>query len=160
MTQSNYGWQRALLQLPTADIGRWAVTGSAALALQDIAVEPRDVDVIAEESAALAMIGHLGVLVVEDEAWWDRGDVRAARRSLAVVAGVELEILVGVETHSDGDVQRCTPDLSQVDLVIVEGREIPVLTLESLIQILEAMGKNEEVAMAKDELFRRSLTVH
>jgi hypothetical protein len=52
------------------------------------------------------------------------------------------------------------PDLSQVDLVIVEGREIPVLTLESLIQILEAMGNNERVAMAKDELFRRSLTVH
>ena len=160
MTQSNHGWQRALLQLPTADIGRWAVTGSAALALQGVAVEPRDVDVIAEESAALAMIGHLGVLVLEDEVWWDRGDVRAARRSLAVVEGVELEILVGVETHSNGAVQRCTPDLSQVDLVIVGGREIPVLALESLIQILEAMGKNERVAMAKDELFRRSLTVH
>ena len=144
MTQSNHGWQRALLQLPTADIGHWAVTGSAALALQGVAVEPRDVDVIAEESAALAMIGHLGVLVLEDEVWWDRGDVRAARRSLAVVEGVELEILVGVETHSNGAVQRCTPDLSQVDLVIVGGREIPVLALEELIEILEAMGKNDK----------------
>jgi hypothetical protein len=160
MAQSNQGWKRALLQLPTTDIGRWAVTGSAALALQGVAVNPMDVDVVAEESAAIALTDHLGVLVIEDEARWDRGGVRAARRSLAFVEGVELEILVGVETHSNGVVQRCTPNLSQVDLVIVEGREIPVLTLQSLIPILEAMGKTERVAMAKNELLRRSLTIH
>jgi hypothetical protein len=39
MTQSSHGWQRALLQLPTTDIGRWAVTGSTALALQGVAVD-------------------------------------------------------------------------------------------------------------------------
>jgi hypothetical protein len=160
MTHSNQGWHRALLQLPTTDIGRWAVTGSAALALQGVAIAPRDVDIVADESAASALVDHLNVFVVRDEARWDRGDVRAARRSLAIMEGVELEILVGVETHSSGVVQHFTPNLSQVDLVIVEGREIPVLTLQSLIPILEAMGRNERVAMAKDELLRRSLTIH
>jgi hypothetical protein len=128
--------------------------------LQGIAVEPRDVDVVADGSAATALIDHLGVFVVQDEVGWDRGDVRAARRSLAFVEGVELEILVGVETHSNGVVQRCTPNLGEVDLVIVEGREIPVLTLQGLIPILEAMGKHDRVAMAKDELVRRSLIIH
>jgi hypothetical protein len=160
MTHPNHGWQRALLQLPTTDIGRWAATGSAALALQGVAVEPRDVDIVADESAATALIDHLSVFVVQDDVGWDRGDVRAARRSIAIVEGVELEILVGVESHSNGVVHLSVPNLTQVDLVIVEGREIPVLTLQSLIPILEAMGKHDRVAMAKDELFRRSLTIH
>jgi hypothetical protein len=154
------GWREVLFQLPLTDIGRWAVTGSAALALQGTAIEPRDVDIVADESAAIALVDHLNVFVVQDEVGWDRGDVRAARRSLAVVEGVELEILVGVETHLNGVVQRCTPNLSQVDLVSVGGREIPVLTLQSLIPILEAMGKNRKVAMAKEELLRRNCTIH
>jgi len=128
--------------------------------LQGVAVEPRDVDVVADESAAIAMNEHLNALVIEDDIGWDRGDVRAARRSLAIVEGVELEILVGVESHSNGVVQLGAPNLTQVDLVIVGGREIPVLTLQTLIPILEAMGKYESAAMAKDELFRRSLTIH
>jgi len=160
MTHPKLRWQRALLQLPTTEIGRWAVTGSVALALQGVAVEPRDVDVVAEESAANAMTEHLNTFVVEDEIGWDRGDVRAARRSLAIVGGVELEILVGVESHSNGVVQLGAPNLTQVDLVNVGGRGIPVLTLPNMISILEAMGKGERAAMAKDELVRRSLTIH
>jgi hypothetical protein len=147
------------MQLPTWDIGHWAVTGSAAFALQGLAVEPRDVDVVAEESAAIALTDHLNALVIQDEVGWDRGDVRAARRSLAIVEGVELEILVGVESHSNGVVQLDAPNWTQVDLVIVGGREIPVLTLQNMIPILEAMGKDEGAAMAKDELVRRSLEI-
>lgn len=149
----------ALLQLPTTDIGHWAVTGSAALALQGVAVKPRDVDVVAEESAAIALTDHLSVFVIEDEVGWDRGDVRAARRSLAIVEGIELEILVGVESHSNGVVQLSAPNLAQVDLVNVGGREIPVLTLQNMIPILEAMGKGERAGMAKDELVRRGLYI-
>jgi hypothetical protein len=159
MTHPNHGWQRALLQLPATDVGRWAVTGSVALALQGVAVEPRDVDIVADESAATALIDHLGVFVVQDKVGWDRGDVRAVRRSLAIVEGVELEILVGVESHSNGVVHLSAPNLTQVDLVIVGGRDIPVLTLSNLIPILEAMGKGERAAMARDELVRRS-TIH
>jgi hypothetical protein len=159
MARPDQRWQRALLQLPATDIGQWAVTGSAALALQGLAVEPRDVDVVAEESAAIALTDHLDGLVVEDEVGWDRGDVRAARRSLAIVEGVELEILVGVQSHSNGAVQLNAPNLTQVDLAIVGGRDIPVLTLQNMIPILEAMGKYERAAMAKDELVRRNLEI-
>jgi hypothetical protein len=151
------GWQEVLLQLPTTDIGHWAVTGSAALALQGIAVDPRDVDVIADEFAGLAMLDHLSTLVVLDEVGWGRRDVRAARRTLAVVDGIELEILVGVESHSDGVVQVSTPDLNKVDLVAVGDRDIPVLPLQILIPILEAAGKNQRAAMARNELARRRL---
>jgi len=151
------GWQEVLLQLPLTDVGHWAVTGSAALALQGIAIEPRDVDIVADESAGIALVNHLNVFVVQDEVGWDRGDVRAARRSLAIVEGVELEILVGVESHSNGVVQISAPNLTQVDLITVGGREIPVITLQNMIPILEAMGKGERAATAKNELVRRSL---
>jgi hypothetical protein len=159
MRQPSEGWQSALLQLPTGDIGRWAVTGSAALALQGVAVEPRGVDVVAEESAAIALIDHLHAHLVHDEVGWDRGDVRAARRALAIVEGVGLEILVGVEFHENGAVRLTTPNLTQVDLVSVGGREIPVLMLRHLIPILEAMGKVETVAMVIHGLGRRSLGI-
>lgn len=157
MEQTTNVWREVLLQLPTTDIGRWAITGSAALALQGVAVEPRDVDIAADESAASALVDHLSAFVVQDEVGWDREDVRAARRSLVILEGVELEILVGVETHSNGVVRISTPNWAQVDLITMGGRKIPVITLQNLIPILEAMGKHERADMAKDELVRRSL---
>ena len=155
MEQPVVGWQGALLQLPPAGVGHWAVTGSAALALQGIAGEPRDVDIVADETAAIALVDHLGVFVVEDGVGWDRGDVRADRRALAIVGGIEVEILVGVESHSDGVVQIGTPNLTEVELVTFGGREIPVITLQNMIPILEATDKRESAEEAKNELLRR-----
>lgn len=160
MEQPVNGWQEVLLQLPLTGVGHWAVTGSAALALQGIAIEPRDVDIVADESAASALIDHPNVFVVQDEVGWDRGDVRAARRSLAIVEGIELEILVGVESRSNGVIQISAPNLIKVDLIIVAGLEIPVITLQNMIPILEAMGRGERATTAKNELVRRSLTIH
>lgn len=157
MAQPVNGWQEVLFQLPLTGVGHWAVTGSAALALQGVAIEPRDVDILADDSAGSAMSNRLASLVVRDEVGWNRGDVRAARRTLAIVAGYELEILVGVEAYSDGIIQLGTPDLSHVDLVIVGGMEIPVLPLSTLIPIMEATGHHERAAMARSELSRRNL---
>ena len=157
MALPDKGWQEVLLQLPITDIGHWAVTGSAALALHGIAVEPRDVDVVADELARLALLDHLSAAVVLDEIGWDRGDIRAARRTLAVLDGVELDILVGVESHSEGVVQLSTPDLNNVDLVAIGDRHIPVLPLQILIPIFEATRKHQRAAMARNELARRDL---
>jgi hypothetical protein len=141
-------WRAALTELPVVRRGRWAVGGSAALALHGLPVEPRDLDVLADDRAAGELIGGLGDAVLSDEARWDRGDVRAVRRARAVVHGVEVEILLGAEAIGPaGEVIAGPPDLGQVDRILVGDRPVPVLPLPAMQILLEATGKRERAAM-------------
>jgi hypothetical protein len=119
-------------------------------------VEPSDLDVVADPVAADSLAEHLRAFVVSDEAMWDRGDVRAVRRILVLVAGVKVEIMVGVESVSNGVVRVGTPNLDHLDHVDINEVQIPVLPLRTLVAILEATGKRERASMARDELNRRS----
>ena len=60
-------------------------------------VRRRDVDLLVDHVAAAEVPDGLRGAVVSDEARWDRADVCAVRSVLAVVHGVEVEILEGVE---------------------------------------------------------------
>jgi hypothetical protein len=141
-------WRAALVELPVVRRGRWAVGGSAALALHGLPIEPRDLDLLVDQFAAADLVEQLGDAVVSDEVRWDRGDVRAGRRALAVVGGVEVEILAGVEAVSSaGDVVVPTPDLDLVDRVVLSGRAIPVLPLLTMQVLLDATGNRERAAM-------------
>lgn len=97
VTGSAPAWRMALGELPIVRRGRWAVGGSASLALHGLPVDPRDLDLLVDDIAAAELVDGLRGAVVSDEARWDRGDVRAVRRALAVVQGVDVEILEGVE---------------------------------------------------------------
>jgi len=157
VTGSASAWRTALGELPTVQGGRWAVGGSASLALHGLPVDPRDLDLLADHVAAAELVDRLRGAVVSDEARWDRGDVRAARRALAVVHGVEVEILEGVEAVGPtGDVVVATPDLDQVDRIIVSGRQIPVLPLSTMQALVDATGDRERAAMVAKVLDGRS----
>ena len=120
-------------------------------------VDPRDLDLLADHVAAAELVDRLRGAVVSDEVRWDRGDVRAARRALAVVHGVEVEILEGVEAVGPtGDVVVATPDLDHVDRIIVNGRQIPVLPLSTMQVLLDATGNPERAAMVAKVLDERS----
>lgn len=85
---------------------------------------------------------------MSDEARWDRGDVRAVRRVLAVVHDVEVEILEGVQAVGPaGNAIVATPDLDHVDRIIVSGRPIPVLPLPAMQVLFDATGNRERAAM-------------
>jgi hypothetical protein len=148
VTGSAPPWHKALHELPIVRGGRWAVGGSACLALQGLPVDPRDLDLLVDHVAAAELVDGLRGAVVSDESPWDRGDVRAIRRALAVVHGVEVEILEGVEAVGPtGDVVAATPDLDHVDRVTVSGRRIPVLPLPTMQILLDATGNRERAAM-------------
>ena len=83
VTGSAPAWRTALGELPIIRDGRWAVGGSASLALHGLPVDPRDLDLLVDHLAAAELVDGLRGAVVSDEARWDRGDVRAVRRSLA-----------------------------------------------------------------------------
>ncbi len=146
-------WRTALGELPVVRRGRWAVGGSASLALHGLPVDPRDLDLLVDHVAAAELVDGLRGAVVSDEARWDRGDVCAIRRALAVVHGVEVEILEGVEAAGPtGDVVVATPDLDHVDRIIVSGRRIPVLPLSTIHVLLDATGNRERAAMVAKAL--------
>jgi hypothetical protein len=146
----------ALGELPAVRHGRWAVGGSASLALHGLPVDPRDLDLLVDHAAGAEMVDGLRDAVVSDQACWDRGDVRAVRRALAVVHGVEVEILEGVEAvGAAGEVVVATPDLSNVDRIVVDGRQIPLLPLSAMQVLLDATGKRERAALVAKELGRK-----
>lgn len=148
-------WRSALEGLPAVRHGRWAVGGSASLALHGLPIDPRDVDLLADQVAVAELVDGLQDSVVIDQAPWDRGDVRAARRVLAVMEGVELEILMGVEAvGSDGRVVMSTPSLERVDPVALNNRWIPVLPLSIMLKLLEATGIQERAAMVREAMGR------
>jgi hypothetical protein len=155
VTGSAPAWRTALGELPVVRRGKWAVGGSASLALHGLPVDPGDLDLLVDHVAAAELVDGLIGAVVSDEARWDRGDVRAVRRALAVVHGVEVEVLQGVEAVGPmGEVVVATPDLDHVDRIIVGGRRIPVLPLSTMHVLLEATGKQERAAMVAKVLAR------
>jgi hypothetical protein len=148
VTGSAPAWRTALGELPVVRGGRWAVGGSACLALHGLPVDPRDLDLLVDHIAASELVDGLRGAVVSDEAGWDGGDVRAVRRALAVVHGVEVEILEGVEAVGPtGEVVVATPDLDHVDRIVVRGRRIPVLPLSTVQVLVDATGNRERAAM-------------
>src|SRR5664280_2067828 len=68
-------WRSALMRLPMVQAGRWAVSGSAALSLHGRAVDPQDLDLVADAAGATELVDGLGDLVRKDVAPWDRGAV-------------------------------------------------------------------------------------
>jgi hypothetical protein len=116
-------------------------------------VDPRDLDLLVDHVAAAELVYELRDVVVSDEARWDRGDVRAVRRALAVLHGIEVEILEGIEAVGPtGNVVVATPDLDRVDRIIVSDRPIPVLPLSVMQVLLDATGKRERAAMVAKAL--------
>src|SRR5260370_36361516 len=147
VTGSAPAWRTALGELPIVRGGRWAVGGSASLALHGLPVDPRGLDLLVDHVAAAELVDGLRGAVVSDEARWDRGDVRAIRRALGVVHGVEGEILEGVEAVGPtGDVVVATPDLDHVDRIIVSGRRIPGLPLPAMQVLVGATGNRDAAA--------------
>jgi len=143
-------WHSALGRLPVVEAGCWAIGGSVALALHGLPVVPRDLDLLADHISAEALIVGFGDAVMSDEHQWERGDVRAARRVMAVVEDMEVEILVGVETVIDGAIVLGTPLLDVVDSIAVGSRWFPVLSLSTMAVVLDSMGKRELALMVRD----------
>ena len=149
-------WRRAIEDLGPVRNGRWAVGGSAALALHGLRVHPRDVDLIADHEAASELIETLGEAIRSDEAPWDRGDVRAHRRALAVLYGVQVEILVDVEAVDPaGNTVMTSPNLDLAERVLNWRRHVPVLSLTAMLVVQEATGKFERARMVRDTLEQR-----
>ncbi|HEX5994352.1 MAG TPA: HAD-IA family hydrolase [Jiangellales bacterium] len=129
----------------------WAVTGSAALAIYGVDVEPNDVDVITDRSGLAAVHRLAGTGSVDEP--FESSDVAAEARLRFDLDGVAFEVLVGVRNlRSDGSwSSRATP----ADRVRIPSRgNIPVLPLSSLLAIAEERKRAVQSAAIRARLRR------
>ncbi|MFC0006724.1 HAD-IA family hydrolase [Micromonospora siamensis] len=129
---------------------RWAVTGSAAVALHGAAVTPRDVDVVTDPAGLVALRRRFGDVSVA-EPFRAVGVTARARLRLALDE-TPFEILVGVRNRrQDGGWSApATPD----DRLWIPswGRLVPVLPLSSLLRIAQERGRTDQVVAIRRRL--------
>ncbi len=128
----------------------WALTGSASFALQGVPVEPEDVDVQTTAAGAYAIESAFGDRIV------DAVSLSAAERIKSHFGALELN---GVRVEIMGAVQKRRPDGTweppvAVDanrtVVELDGREIPVLSLEYEAEAYDQLGRDERAALLAD----------
>lgn len=132
----------------------WALTGSASFALQGVPVEPEDVDVQTTAAGAYAIESAFGDRIV------DPVSLSAAERIKSHFGALELN---GVRVEIMGAVQKRRPDGTweppvAVDanrtVVELDGREIPVLSLQYEAEAYDQLGRDERAALLAEHADR------
>jgi hypothetical protein len=132
-------WQAVLERISDAVPDGWAVTGSSALVLHGMPVEPGDLDLVATDDAATRIAAALNGLVKSDDQPYERGPVQAVRRLALSVGSVPVEVLVNVTTHG--------PEADVPSFEVCDADEVGrhrVVRLRALAAINEAMGRRVE----------------
>ncbi len=134
-------------QPPGGGAPRWAVSGSAALALHGLPVTCRDLDILTSAYDAERVAASVPGLELEPLALRVRAGLRA-RIARFRVAGVEVEILGDVEDELPGGGWTGPPRLGEeVEHVELLTRRCPLMSLPALRAAYEAIGSPEKLAL-------------
>ena len=137
----------------------WAVSGSAALALQGVPVSCADLDLATTALDAGAVERALAGHVIEPVGRRARGAIRG-HLGRSELASIEVEIL--------GDVQNLLPDGTwtppprldeHTNYVALNGRRCPVLDLSYLRAVYVTMGRTDTVHLIDDRLLAELIAV-
>ena len=140
--------QRAVLEqlcllLPLGRVN-WALTGSAAHALQGVPVEVHDLDVQTDEGGAYAVGATLADFVLEPVALVESGAMRS-HFGRFLSQGVIVEVMGAIQTRAPGD--DWLPAIDPADhrvMVDVGGHhfQVPVLSFSYEAEAYERMGRS------------------
>lgn len=141
--------ERFLAGVPDVD---WALTGSTSFALQDVPLDPDDIDGQTDER---------GVRAVEDafsEHVTDSVEYVESEAMQSYLGALELD---GVEVELIGELQKRDDDGGWADPVDVpdhrefvgwRGHEVLVLSLEYEAEAYERLGRDDRAAMLRDHV--------
>lgn len=127
----------------------WAVTASANLALRGFPVEPGDVDVMTDADGIHRIAERFETAIVRpvlppEEA--ENGDIRSYFGAIEL-AGTEVELMGDVEHRIDGEWVPADDVGAHREFLAVDGREVPVMTLDHERRGYAAIGRDERVAL-------------
>ncbi len=127
---------------------RWALTGSAGMALQGMAYTPRDIDVQTDAAGAREIEQRLARYVTRPLAWIESAGIHSWLGALEI-EGVPVELIGSVQRP--GKLGWEETDIARVILYARMGtRRVPVLSLAHEAVAYAAMGRAEKAAALRD----------
>jgi hypothetical protein len=111
---------------------RWAVDGSAALALQGIDVEPADVDILTDTEGAYRIQELLAEYAVKPVAYGETNRYRSHFGRFSV-GGTEIDVMGDLKVYRNGTWSETqNPSTVKISQVVLGGNSIPVVSLDTL----------------------------
>ena len=131
----------------------WAVTGSLALALQGVPVEVHDIDLLTDEAGAYEIERRLFEFVTRRVRFSVEEHIRSHFGALTI-DGVKVEIIGDVETRRADESWERGSDLARYKRVVeIEGKQVPVLSLECEYEAYHRLGRTEKVELLREWLY-------
>lgn len=129
----------------------WALTGSAALALQGMAIEPADLDLQTDTTGAYAIERAFGDRVTRRVSFSTSERIRSHFGAL-LIHGITVEIMGDVEKLVDGAWEE-PPDLAcHLRFIDYEGLSVPILNPAYEYLAYLKLGRSDRARMLRDWL--------
>ncbi|MFB6071102.1 MAG: nucleotidyltransferase domain-containing protein [Halanaeroarchaeum sp.] len=127
----------------------WALTGSASFVLQGVPLTPGDVDVQTDRGGARAIADRFADAVAEPVTPTESERMRSVYGALTL-GDVRVEIMGAVQKRrEDGSWEDPVDVTDHRRFVTVDGRRIPVLSLEYEATAYERLGRAERAALLR-----------
>ena len=127
----------------------WVVTGSLNFALQGLPLTPHDIDLQTDEAGAYAIERRFASYVQRKVMFSSTGRIRSHFGALRI-DDIMIELMGDVQKRLENGTWEDPVDLNRHKLIVVfEGLNIPVLSLEYEAQAYEKMGRVERARMLR-----------
>ena len=132
----------------------WVVTGSFSFALQGIALEPHDIDLQTDEAGAYEIERRFSELVSRKVAFSGSEKIRS-HFGVLLIDGIKVEIMGDISKRLENGTWEEPINLDRYKRsIVVEGMQIPVLSLEYEYQAYLKLGRIEKAEVLKQALKR------
>lgn len=132
----------------------WVVTGSFSFALQGIALEPHDIDLQTDEAGANEIERRFSEFVTRKVVFSCSEKIRS-HFGVLLIDGIKVEIMGDISKRLENGTWEEPVNLERHKRsIVVEGMQIPVLSLEYEYQAYLKLGRIEKAEVLKQALKR------
>ena len=130
----------------------WVVTGSLSFALQGIALEPHDIDLQTDEAGAYEIERRFSKCLTRKVVFSSSEKMRSHFGAL-LIDGITVEIMGDISKRLENGTWEDPVNLEHYKrIIVVEGMQIPVLSLEYEYQAYLMLGRIEKAQILKQAL--------
>jgi hypothetical protein len=130
----------------------WVVTGSFSFALQGIALEPNDIDLQTDEAGAYEIERRFSEFVARKVTFSSSEKIRSHFGAL-LIDDIKVEIMGDISKRLDARTWEEPVNLERYKrIIVVEGMQIPVLSLEYEYHAYLKLGRIEKAQILKQAL--------
>lgn len=124
----------------------YVLIGSANLAIQNIDLNPRDIDILTDKTGMAEFDKRFSKFRTKKK-YYDKSDGRNSWRAFYEIEGIEIEVLQNVN-------YLCRPkdELNKTVYIDIDNQKIKCSNLQSELFAYENMGRSDKVKLIKEKL--------